>query len=251
MTLPTEEELIYDKKMRCPVCDSEFTNKIMRTGKARSTKTDKDLRAVYDTIDPQKYTIHSCPSCGFTALDQFFKPMPPVIRKMVRESTCNGSDIVYSPGATYTYEESEARYELALKCCKAKRAKTSEVAYTMLRYAWLMRGWQEQLAKDGDPEGKISGLHEREEQYLQKALTGFKDALASENFPMAGMDENTVSFLIAVLEIRFGGYDDAAKLVSRILASYSASSRVKDKARELKEEILKHKEAAGEAEAAA
>lgn len=52
------------------------------------------------------------------------------------------------------------------------------------------------------------------------------------------MDEITIDYLIAVLAKQFGRYDVASKLIASILTSPSAGARMKDKARDLKEEIL-------------
>ena len=48
---PQEKDLIYDRSFVCPVCDSHFTAKIMKSSKARLLGTDQDLRARYDGID--------------------------------------------------------------------------------------------------------------------------------------------------------------------------------------------------------
>ena len=58
-----------------------------------------------------------------------------------------------------------------------------------------------------------------------------------EMFPMCGMDENTVCYLMADLARRLFKYEDAGRWVARVLASRSANERIKAKARELKEHI--------------
>jgi len=63
-------------------------------------------------------------------------------------------------------------------------------------------------------------------------------AMASESFPMCGMDEVTMDYLIAVLAMKFGQYDVSSKLIGSILVSANANARMKDKARELKEMII-------------
>ena len=52
------------------------------------------------------------------------------------------------------------------------------------------------------------------------------------------MDESTVDILIAEIAFRFGRYEIASKMIAAILTSASANSRTKDKARDLKAEIL-------------
>ncbi|MDE7015782.1 MAG: DUF2225 domain-containing protein, partial [Kineothrix sp.] len=61
----------------------------------------------------------------------------------------------------------------------------------------------------------------------------------SEPFPICGMDESTATYLISVLAVKFEQYDVASKLISNVISSPVANSRMKDRARTLKEEIVK------------
>ena len=81
-------------------------------------------------------------------------------------------------------------------------------------------------------------LNEEEKEYLKNALEGFINAKASESFPICGMDEMTIDILIAELAFEFGKYDIASKLIASVLTSPAANARTKEKARELKDEIL-------------
>ena len=64
-------------------------------------------------------------------------------------------------------------------------------------------------------------------------------AIASESFPMCGMEESTVNILLANMAFKLEKYDVSSKLVSAILTSRVASRSVKDRAMTLKEEIIK------------
>ena len=59
---------------------------------------------------------------------------------------------------------------------------------------------------------------------------------------MCGMDEITVTYLIAELARRIGKYDESSRWISRVLTSREASERIKNKAREIKEMLNKQKE---------
>ena len=54
---------------------------------------------------------------------------------------------------------------------------------------------------------------------------------------MAGMDENTLNYLLADLARRLGKNEDALRLLSMVITSRSASSRMKDEALRLKDMI--------------
>ena len=61
------------------------------------------------------------------------------------------------------------------------------------------------------------------------------------------MDESTVDYLRAALALRFGEHDAAMKLVSGIIASREAGSRIKERARDLKDEIVNQTKGQSEA----
>ena len=67
---------------------------------------------------------------------------------------------------------------------------------------------------------------------------GFFKDISSEMFPMCGMDQTTVDYLLAAMAMRLHKYDVAAKLISGILTSPAAPSRIKNKALNMKSDII-------------
>lgn len=234
-----EKDLIFDKTFSCPVCDREFSAKIMKSGKAKLLGTDADLRAKYDGIDAMKYDVELCPFCGYAALTRYFTKITATQAKMIREKVSAKVRVSVHTGDIYTYEQAMERYKLALVCAVVKHAKASEKAYICLKSGWLLRGYKESLQESGQADEKlIAALTKQEDEYMQNAYKGFAEARQSEDFPMCGMDEVTVDYLLAVLAARFRKFDVASRLVASILASPSANARMKDRTRDLKEEIL-------------
>lgn len=238
-----EKDFLFEKAFVCPVCDAKFVNKIMRTGKAKLLGTDKDLRPVHEGIDTQKYDVLLCPQCGYAALSRFFTQVTSTQAKFIKEQISGKVQLHESKGETYSYEDAIERYKLALANAVVKRAKNSEKAYICLKSAWIFRGYAKQLEEENPQANadKIREAHEMEEDYLQNAYKGFKEANQTESFPMCGMDELTIDYLLAVLALRYKEYDTASKLVAAILTSSAATPRIKDKARDLKEDILAEK----------
>ena len=234
----TEEDFIFDKTFECPVCYKEFREHILRTGKARLLKTDMDLRPTFEGIEPLKYDVVQCTECGFTALTRYFVPMTVPQRKAILEKITSRYRKPAEHKILYSYEDAVGRYKLALVNAIVKNAKASEKAYICLKTAWLVRGWKESLAEEADKQAQIDELTQAEENYLLNAYNGFLEAVQSESFPMCGMDEMTLNYLLAILASHFKKYDVASKLVASILTSTSANARMKDKARDLKEQIL-------------
>lgn len=234
-----EKDLIYDKSFVCPVCDGKFSDKVTKTGKARLLGMDKDLRPLHEGIDTQKYDVVLCPHCGYAALARFFPQITSSQAKLIREKISKKVHLHKYRGEIYSYEEAIERYKLALANAVVKHAKNSEKAYICLKTAWILRGYAESL--EGDPEADPNQLEEvyaLEENHMRNAYKGFLEARQTESFPMCGMDEITIDYLLAVMGVRFREFETASKLVAKIITSPGVNARIKDKARELKEEIL-------------
>ena len=237
--IPEEKEFIFDKTVECPICEKKFTTKIMKSGKAKLLGTDLDLRTKYEGLDATKYDAVRCSHCGFSALTRYFVRLTPTQTKMIKENICSRVKITESGDETYSYEEAIERYKLTLACAVVKQAKASEKAYICLKSAWLLRGYAEKLEADGElSAAKKAELKAEEMEYLKNAYEGFAAARASENFPVAGMDEMTVDYLLAVLAYEIGNMQVASNMISRILTAPNAGQRMKDKARDLKDLIV-------------
>lgn len=234
-----EKDLLFDKTFECPVCDKTFTAKMMRSGKARLLGTDQDLRPKYEFIDPVKYDVAVCPNCGYAALTRFVAGLSTMQLKLIKENISKNIHMHAYDGETYTYEEALERYQLALVNAVVRHGKASEKAYICLKSAWLIRGWAEDLTEKGEAtEENLAELKAKEDEFLMNAYNGFTEAVANEAFPMCGMDEPTMNYLLAVLAKRFKKYDVASKMIALLLTGTNANNRMKDKARDLKEEIL-------------
>jgi len=232
-----EKDFIYDKSFTCPVCDAAFTSKIMKSGKAKLIGTDDDMRPKYEGIDAVKYDVQLCPQCGYGALTRFFPHVTGGQARLIRENISKKVRLRSYEGEIYTYDEALERYQLALANAVVKRSRASEKAYICLKSAWLLRGQAEEMLENDDTQD-VDALKEREEEFLLNAYNGFVEARQSEPFPMCGMDEITVDYLVAQLAAHFKKYDVASKLVASILTSPSANTRMKEKVRMLKDQIL-------------
>lgn len=245
----TEEECIFDKKIRCPVCDQEFKTKMVKTGRAKLIGQDTDLRPKYQEVDSLKYDAVLCPICGYAALNRFFNYVTTSQAKWIREqisSTFRGVDQTEKP--IYTYDEAIMRHKLALLSTVVKKAKSSERAYVCLKLAWLSRGKAETLPDNTPDISHVKEvLHKDEMEDLKSAYEGFATAFSKEDFPICGMDELTVSYLLSDLARQLGKYDEAKKYISRVLTSRESNERIKSKARALKDRITEDEMAAEQA----
>lgn len=232
---PTDEPFVFGKKFECPLCSKEFKNPTVKASKARMVGSDVDLRPRYEGINPLKYDVIMCPNCGYAGLERYFKTVTQVQKSLVKDNIC----MVYQRREekdTFAYEDAFLRYKMALLNAMVKQAADSEKAYICLKMGWLFRGWRESLAPEQS--AAIEKLEAQENEYLKNAKLGFEQANIKEDYPICGMDESTVDYLVAALSARFEEYEAALKLLSGVIASRAAGARVKDRARDLKDEIL-------------
>lgn len=234
---PKEEDFLLEKEVKCPVCEGMTSQKIMKTGKAKLISTDQDLRPKYAHIDSTKYEVYQCDCCGYAALAKDFPHLSEKQGRMIQEGISSRVVIKPSEGTTYSYEMAVERYKLALACAVVKKAKASEKAYICLKSAWLFRGFAESKEEAGETD-VAKELKQAEQEYLTKAYQGFSKAVVDERFPLCGMDELTMDYLLSALAFETGQLDSASRLIYKILQNPNASARVKDKASFLKDDIL-------------
>ena len=232
-----EEDLLFDKTYTCPVCDHEFKSKMVRTGKAKLVSADTDLRPKYQGIDPLKYDAILCPKCGYASLNRYFNFVMSSQAKNIKEKI--SANFHYQPeaGKIYTYDDALTRHKMALLNTVVKNGKSSERAYTCLKMAWLCRGKRELLMQGDYKKEEVTELINEEKELLSNAYDGFEVAFSKEDFPMCGMDQYTMMYLLAELARRIGKNDEAKRYVSKVLVARNAQRRIKDKAFALKEKL--------------
>ena len=241
-----ENDVLFDKSAECPVCSKKYTYRAVRTGKARPLGQDTDLRPKFDKFDPLKYDAIVCPYCGYACLSKYFTALPAAQIKLIKEGL-GGKVHGVANNPILSYDDAIQRYQLALASSIVKHAKDSEKAYVCLRMAWVIRGKKETIPLDAaDYDEVMKQLDTDENEALKAAFDGFVNARQKESYPIAGMDEITLDYLLAVLAARFGKYDAASKLISGILLNKAANNRIKDRARDLKEQVLAEKNSKGE-----
>ena len=238
-----ETDFLLLKTIRCPICDGVFRTPVIKTGKAKRKEPDLDLRPRFEGIDTNKYDIASCPKCGFTAMHRYFGHLAPVQVKLIREGVLskfkNPPAKAVTELETISYDTAIELYKISLYTSVVKKAKNSEKAYTCLKIAWLIRGKMEELSADAEKnKDAIEACQKDYDTFYKQAFDGFTKAMASETYPMAGMDQSTVDLLIAAMAYNLGRYDFAARFVSELIVSRTVPSNIKKRAHDLKEKIV-------------
>ena len=238
-----ELEYVFGKSHSCPVCYNDFKAPTVRQSKLRSKGADTDLRPKFAGVDPLKYDVIVCPKCGYAALGRFFDMITPPQAKLVKEGISKTFRTIYNPKEIYTYDEAFTNYQLALGNAVVKKGRASEKAYLCLKMAWLLRGKMEAWDSGYEPyqgdsySEDVEELRQDELELLNNAVEGFLNARQSETFPMCGMDESTLDYIIAVSAMKIEKYDIVSQMLNSLLSKPGLNSRMKDMCLDLKEKL--------------
>lgn len=231
------KDILYDRKLICPVCGEDINIRSVKAGKAKLLSSDLDLRPKYDIITPYLYDVILCNCCGYAALSRFFSKITRTQASWIKNQISTAYKGRFYP-EEYTFEMAIERYKLALLNSVVKKAKDSEKAYICLKLAWLYRSVSEEImTNDNYDKQKLKENNDYERAFVEKAYVGFVSAYEKESFPVCGMNEITVTYLIGELSRRLGKNDESLRWISKVIISKNANDRLKNKARDVKDLI--------------
>ncbi|MGE4283819.1 MAG: DUF2225 domain-containing protein [Clostridia bacterium] len=220
-----ETDFLFDRKFHCPVCNSHITARSVKASSIRILSRDSDFMIHYKNPNPMLYDICVCTECGYAASSSQFNNLSPTQIGLIREKICTKwNPKTYSP--IYNLDIAIERYKLALLNSIVKNGKASEKAFLCLRLSWLNR-----LKNDTENEKKFS----------QQALENFLQAFEKESFPIAGLDEPSLIYLIGELYRRAEDDNNALLWFSRVLSNRTATNKIKDMARDQKYLMVQEK----------
>lgn len=232
-----EKTLLLDRTYTCPVCDQNIKVKSVKTNVAKFVGTGPDLRPSHSNINVTKYEVASCNYCGYTALIKDFSNTTQTQRKLLREKIqANYKSHEEIPCDAYSVETAISRMKMALLCTVSKMGKESEIGNICLKISWLYQDLVDELPENdpGYEEKKTAYLAEAHNQAMN-AYEHLSKARMEEDYPIAGMNESTLDYLLSYLAYQKGEYSTAMQYLSGVVTTRGISSRLKDKCLELKE----------------
>ncbi|WHH59395.1 DUF2225 domain-containing protein [Petroclostridium sp. X23] len=213
-----QTDFLYDRKIVCPVCNSNITVRAVKSSSIRVVSRDSDFMIYYQDPSPMLYDSWVCVKCGYAAISAQFNHLTSTQTRLIKEKICSK----WKPKAyeaIYDIDTAIERYKLALLNAIVKNAKSSEKALICLKLGWLSR---------------LKNDNENENKFLQQALEGFIQAFEKESFPIAGLDESSATYLIGELYRRLEDNTNALLWFSRVLCNRNAKNKIKDMARDQK-----------------
>jgi len=223
-------EHIYEKTIKCPICNKEFTTKKAKSKSIKVLKRDTDFRADYESVNPTFYGVDVCPNCGHARFESDFNDVNEAAKKMIQDqisSKWQHKDF----GNERTMNDAAEAHKLALINYNVTHYKVSTIAKVCLRLSWFYRG--------GD-----DGLEER---FAEFAMNSYEKAYSSENLDDNPKEELTILYLLGELNRRFKKYKQAMDWFGLALRSpvinddKYLSELVKEQMRLAKDEFKKTK----------
>ena len=214
------EEMIYSRKLKCPICKNDFKNMKVKESKLRVEEAHSDLFTKYKgDIHPLQYAAIVCPKCGYAALEGNFDKILPRHHAIIKEKVSSkwiGKDFTEKR----TIEESIVCFKLALYCAELIQTKKAELAGICLKIAWLYR-----MKED-----------EEENKFLKLSVDLYEESFAGED---GAMDEITLTYLIGEIHKRLGDVDDAVNWIGKVISNpyIKSNPKIEKLAREQWQEI--------------
>lgn len=234
-----EKKLLLDKRYTCPVCEKQIRAKAVKSNAAKFVDTKADLRPVHSNINVTKYDAVCCPNCGFSALTKNFSTLASTQKKLIQEKIqSNYKSHEETECDAYTTEMAISRMKMVLLCTITKGGRDSEVGNVCLKLCWLYQDLADEVAED-DPnaEAKRATYLKEADNAGMNAYERLTQARMNENFPIAGMNETTLDYLLAYFAYKKEEYQTAMQLLSGVVSNRNTSPRLKDKSIELKDLI--------------
>ncbi|MDS0525565.1 DUF2225 domain-containing protein [Clostridium sp. SHJSY1] len=205
----------YDKEIICPICENSFNVKVVKVNSPRITSKDSDFFIRYSVINPYFYDVWICNHCGYSAMKADFSNTKTFQKDLLLKGITtkwipkNYPDIL-------TLDNAIERYKLSLVTSMIIQKSNSTKAMILLKIAWMYR-----LNED----------KENELIFLERAISVFLEAYNLENFPIYGMQRDSISYLIGELYRRTGKNEEALLWYSKLFSTVGASQKLKDLAR--------------------
>ena len=205
---------IFDKEFICPICNNKFKTKTVKSKSPRVASKDSDFFIRYKTVNPYFYDVCLCNSCGYAAMKSDFDK----IRSYHKDLILNNITKRWTPKSypeILTAEIAIERYKLALLSAITLEKPSSTKAMILLKISWMYRLLD----------------NSKEIETLRNSLDEFVQAYQNEDFPIYGMQRESLSYLIGDLHRRCGNFDEALRWYSKVLTTIGCPQKVKELAR--------------------
>lgn len=234
-------EALFNYKIKCPFCETNFETTRMRTSAIRVKEQQSDFGNIFEGECPYLYAITVCPTCSFAARNSDFEKIRVTSEakimaasKQLRQSTKPKPDI-FNLGPS-TPEVAVKRFELAIAFYKMRYVVEMGVLANMyLHLVWLWR---------------MAGNKEKEQLAIAQAAQIYEEYLAKAYTLPESLGEPGIIYLIGELYRLQGKLKEARRLFesglgSKELRDYpKIADMIRDKIAEIKADMEKNPQTA-------
>lgn len=206
---------LFDKQVVCPVCNSHFKVKTVKSKSPRVISKDSDFFIRYSSINPYFYDVIICNSCGYAAMRGDFEKLKSYKKELVLSNVTPKWKPREYP-AILDEKLAIERFKLALLNAVLIDLPNSTKGMLSLKIAWMYR-----LLDDNN----------QETTFLKQALEGFNDAYINELFPIYGLQRDSLMYLLGELNRKLENNQDALLWFSRTIVSVNSSHKIKEMSR--------------------
>ncbi|WP_026885814.1 DUF2225 domain-containing protein [Clostridium beijerinckii] len=206
---------LFDKQIVCPVCNSHFKAKTVKSKSPRVISKDSDFFIRYSVANPYFYDVLICNSCGYAAMRSDFEKLKLHKKELVLSNVTPKWKPREYP---YILDEKLAieRYKLALLNAMLIDLPNSTKGMISLKIAWMYRLLDNNI---------------QETLFLKQALEGFNNAYMTEIFPIYGLQRDSLMYLLGELNRKLGNNQDALQWYSKTIVNTNSSYKIKEMAR--------------------
>lgn len=188
-------------KKKCPIC-GETTRIVKVKSKLLVESTDEDFCAHYKGFNPYFYKIWFCEHCGFAADEKTFLGSIPLAHKRKIQEFLNSRNLGLKFVEERQTPDAVASFKLAIFYAELTGQSLAKRAGLYLELGWIYRASEEK---------------ERENEMLERAISLYDRSLMTERYPINGLSDNTVIYLIGAIYYRLQDFEKSTQYLSRII----------------------------------
>ncbi|PWK15947.1 DUF2225 domain-containing protein [Tumebacillus permanentifrigoris] len=202
----TTTDGLYDRKVRCPLCEETYNTKKVLTRAVKVLQTEGDFYARYGGPNPIHYLINVCTTCGFSFLEKT-QPRVTSLRRQQYVSEVASKWVVRDYCSERTIKQAVVSFKLAIFCAQFVSEPSRTIGGLCLHLAWLYR-------ELGDVE--------EEQRFLRDALEFYIDAFEHDS---RLEDNGKMPYLIGELSRRVGDDKQAVLYFNQVIQDRESAQK--------------------------
>lgn len=191
----------FTVEKKCPIC-VETTRVVKVKSKLLAERTDEDFCVHYKDFNPYFYKIWFCEHCGFAADEKTFLGSIPLTHKRKIQEFLNSRKLGLKFVEERQVPDAVASFKLAIFYAELTGQSLAKRAGLYLELGWIYRASEEK---------------ERESEMLERAISLYDRSLMTERYPINGLSDNTVIYLIGAIYYRLHDFEKSTQYLSRII----------------------------------